>query len=182
MKRLSWVAGIVGGGGLLVASACTNGARESTLPAATALAAQAVQAGSTLVDCGPGQRVLLQQVSGVTQVQCVPGATMMGAPLSVRDGDFLQPIPVQASVNQAAYGAPVQARPVSYEPQPYPRTTTRPVATRGRTWKKSAAIVGGSTAAGAGVGALLGGGSGAKKGAVVGLVGGVVYDIATRNR
>ena len=32
------------------------------------------------------------------------------------------------------------------------------------------------------VGALLSGGSGAKKGAVVGLLGGVVYDIATRNR
>jgi hypothetical protein len=31
-------------------------------------------------------------------------------------------------------------------------------------------------------GAVLGGGSGAKKGAVVGLVGGVVYDIATRSR
>jgi hypothetical protein len=81
-----------------------------------------------------------------------------------------------------AYDAPVQARPASYEPRPYPRTTTRPVATRGRTWKKSAVIIGGSTAAGAGVGALLNGGSGAKKGAVVGLVGGVVYDIATRNR
>ena len=180
MKR--WVAGIVGGGGLLVGSACTNNAPESTSPAVTALAAQAVQAGSTLVDCGPGQRVLMQQANGVTQVQCVPGATMMGAPLSVGNGDFLQPIPVQANVPQAPYGAPVQARPVSYEPQSYPRTTTRPVATRGRTWKKSAAIIGGSTAAGAGVGALLSGGSGAKKGAVVGLVGGVVYDIATRNR
>jgi hypothetical protein len=32
------------------------------------------------------------------------------------------------------------------------------------------------------VGAILDGGSGAKKGAVVGLVGGVVYDIATRDR
>ena len=107
---------------------------------------------------------------------------MMGAPLSVRDGDFLQPIPVQASVNQAAYGAPVQARPVSYEPQPYPRDDHAPRGDPGRTWKKSAAIIGGSTAAGAGVGALLSGGSGAKKGAVVGLLGGVVYDIATRNR
>lgn len=169
MKRLGWVAGIVGVGGLLVGSAFTNNAPESTSPAATSLAPQAVQAGSTLVDCGQGQRVLLQQANGVTQVLCVPGATMMDAPLSVGNGDFLQPIPVQA-------------RPVSYEPQPYPRTTTRRVATRGRTWKKSAAIIGGSTAAGAGVGALLSGGSGAKKGAVVGLVGGVVYDIATRNR
>jgi hypothetical protein len=183
MKRLGWVAGIVGGGGLLAGSACTNKVPELTSPVATALAAQAVQAGSTLVDCGPGQRVLLQQTNGVTQVQCVPGATMTGAPLSLGGGsDFLQPIPFQASVSQVAYGAPAQARPVSYEPQPYPRTSTRRVATRGRTWKKSAAIIGGSTAAGAGVGALLSGGSGAKKGAVVGLLGGVVYDVATRNR
>jgi hypothetical protein len=182
MKRLGLLAGIVGGGGLLVASACTSAAPESTSLAATPLALQAVQAGSTLVDCGPGQRVLLQQANGVTQVQCVPGATMTGAPLFVGNGsDLLQPIPVQANVPQAAYDAPVQARPVSYEPRPYPRTTTRRVAT-GRTWKKSAVIIGGSTAAGAGVGALLKGGSGAKKGAVVGLVGGVVYDIATRNR
>jgi len=166
-----------------VGSACTNNAPESTSPAATPFASQAVQAGSTLVDCGPGQRVLLRQANGLTQVQCVPGATMTGARLSVGNGsDFLQPIPVEAKVPQVAYDAPVQARPASYEPRPYPRTTTRRVATRGRTWKKSAAIIGGSTAAGAGVGALLDGGSGAKKGAVVGLVGGVVYDIATRNR
>ena len=179
MKRLGWVAGIVGGA-LLVGSACTKSAPESISLAANSLAPQAVQSGSTLVDCGPGLRVLLQQANGVTHVQCVPGATMTGAPMFVGNGsDFLQPISVQANVPR---DAPVQARPVSYEPQSYPRTTTRPVATRGRTWKKSAAIIGGSTAAGAGVGALLNGGSGAKKGAVVGLVGGVVYDIATRNR
>lgn len=182
MKRLGAVAGIVGAGGLLVGSACSNKAPESSSLAAAPLAPQAVLAGSTLVDCGPGQRVLLQQANGVTQVQCVPGALMTGAPLFVGNGsDVPQPISMQANVPQGAYGAPVQARPVSYEPRTYPRTTPRRVATRGRTWKKSAAIIGGSTAAGAGVGALLDGGSGAKKGAVVGLVGGVVYDIATRN-
>ena len=53
---------------------------------------------------------------------------------------------------------------------------------QGRSWKKSAVIIGGATAGGAGVGAVLGGGSGAKKGAVVGLVGGTIYDIATRNK
>jgi len=51
-----------------------------------------------------------------------------------------------------------------------------------RTWKKSALIIGGSTAAGAGVGAIMGGKSGAVKGGVVGLVGGTIYDIATRNK
>ena len=51
-----------------------------------------------------------------------------------------------------------------------------------RSWKKSAIIIGGSTAAGAGVGAVMGGKSGAVKGGVVGLVGGTIYDIATRNK
>ena len=43
-------------------------------------------------------------------------------------------------------------------------------------------VGGGTTAAGAGVGAVLDGKDGAKKGAVVGLLGGTIYDIATRNK
>jgi hypothetical protein len=173
MKGFGWVAGIVAAGALVAASAYTNKRPES---APAPLAPNAVQAGSTLVDCGPGQDVLLRQANGVTQVQCVPGM-VTGAPLSLGNGsDLLQPIPMQANVPEVVT-APVQTRPASYEPRP-----ARRVATRGRTWKKSAVIIGGATAAGAGVGAVLDGGSGAKKGAVVGLVGGVVYDIATRNR
>jgi hypothetical protein len=53
---------------------------------------------------------------------------------------------------------------------------------QGRSWKKSAVIIGGATAAGAGAGAVLSGKDGAKKGAVVGLLGGTIYDIATRNK
>jgi hypothetical protein len=177
MKWPVWIAGLVAAGGLAVGSAYTSKRPESVSVATTPLAPSSVQAGSTLVDCGQGQNVLLRQANGVTQVECVPGATMASAPLS--GGDFLQPIPVQANV---PYEAPVQVRQASYEPRPATRTSTRRVATRGRTWKKSAAIIGGATAAGAGVGAILDGGSGAKKGAVVGLVGGVVYDVATRNR
>ena len=177
MKWPVWVAGIVvAAGGLLVGSAYSSRRPESASFAPTPLAPSSVQAGSTLVDCGQGQNVLLRQANGVTQVQCVSGVPTTGAQVIGSESDFLQPIPVQASVPQV-YATPAQARPVSYEPR-----TTRRVATRGRTWKKSAAIIGGSTAAGAGLGAVLGGGSGAKKGAVVGLDGGVVYDVATRNR
>lgn len=63
----------------------------------------------------------------------------------------------------------------------YSRTPEAP-APQTRSWKKSAVIIGGSTAAGAGVGAVLDGKDGAKKGAVVGLLGGTIYDVATRNR
>jgi hypothetical protein len=175
MKWPIWVAGLVAAGGLAVGSAFTSRTSKSASAAPTPLAPGAVQAGSTLVDCGPGQNALLRQANGVTQVQCVPVATA-GTPLTA-GSDFLQPIPVQANVPYA----PAQVRQASREPAPV-RTAPRRVATRGRSWKKSAAIIGGSTAAGAGVGAVLGGGGGAKKGAVVGLVGGVVYDIATRDR
>jgi outer membrane lipoprotein SlyB len=50
-----------------------------------------------------------------------------------------------------------------------------------RSWKKSALIIGGSVAGGAGLGAVVGGGGGAKKGAAIGGVAGTIYDLATRN-
>ena len=144
MKRLGWVAGIVGGGGLLVASACTNNAPESISPAATPLAAQAVQAGSTLVDCGPGQRVLLQQANGVTQVQCVPGATMMGAPLSVGNGSTSCS---RSRSRRASTRRPMALRcrrgPSPTSPSPTrarPRAPWRPAAARGRRARPSSAV------------------------------------------
>jgi hypothetical protein len=192
MKRQGWVAFVVGAGGLLAGAACTGRTAQTTSASAATPEATAstIQAGSTLVDCGPGQRVLLQQANGVTQVQCVPAATAASTLAYGGSSDFLQPTAVQANVPvPVVYDAPVlqartavQARPAYYEPRPEPRPAVRRVATRGRTWKKSAAIIGSSTAAGAGVGALMGGGDGAKKGAVAGLLGGVVYDIATRNK
>jgi hypothetical protein len=174
MKRLGLVCGIVGSCAVLGVSACTTRNSTAAAPLATP---SAVMVGGTLIDCGPGQRALLQQANGGTQVLCVAGDATSGSRL-VSDGP--QPIPVGAQLPAVVHDAPAPARNASYEPRSAPRTTTRRAS--GRTWKKSAVIIGGSTAAGAGVGAVMGGGSGAKKGAVVGLLGGVVYDIATRDR
>jgi len=87
------------------------------------------------------------------------------------------------------YGTPVTYRPAVYTaPVEYPvaqapavRTvnTSRPAAQRtsaarledrapGRNWKKTALVIGGSTAAGAGVGGLIGGKKGALIGAAIG--------------
>jgi outer membrane lipoprotein SlyB len=85
----------------------------------------------------------------------------------------------------AVYSAPAPARTrtvASRQPVTY-RTASSDVPQKSpRSWKKSALIIGGSAAGGAGLGAILDGKSGAKKGAIVGGIAGTVYDIATRNK
>jgi hypothetical protein len=51
-----------------------------------------------------------------------------------------------------------------------------------RSWEKEVLIIGGSAGAGTGIGALAGGKKGAGVGAAAGGVGGLIYDLATRNK
>jgi len=51
-----------------------------------------------------------------------------------------------------------------------------------RSWEKEALIIGGSAAAGAGIGAVAGGKKGAGIGAASGGVAGLIYDLTTRNK
>jgi hypothetical protein len=51
-----------------------------------------------------------------------------------------------------------------------------------RSWEKDALVIGGSAGAGTAIGALAGGKKGAGVGAAAGGVGGLIYDLATRNR
>ena len=53
---------------------------------------------------------------------------------------------------------------------------------RHRSWKKSALVIGGSSAAGAGVGALVGGKKGALIGAAAGGAAGTVYEVRKRHK
>jgi uncharacterized protein YcfJ len=62
------------------------------------------------------------------------------------------------------------------------RTRPRYVLVRRRPFYRSAAIVGGSAAGGALIGALAGGGKGAAVGALVGGGGGLIYDRATHKK
>lgn len=61
---------------------------------------------------------------------------------------------------------------------------TRPAPQHGtkRSWEKEALIIGGSAGAGTAIGALAGGKNGAAVGAAAGGVGGLIYDLATRNK
>jgi len=101
------------------------------------------------------------------------------------------PAPEVAPEPVAAAPAPVVNRAASVRRTPfvthvvYPkrhRRYRRQVVVRRRPWSHSAAIVGGSALAGAGVGALAGGGHGAIVGGLVGGVGGLIYDRKTHKK
>lgn len=51
-----------------------------------------------------------------------------------------------------------------------------------RSWEKDALIIGGGAGAGAAIGAIAGGGKGAAIGGAAGGIGGLIYDIATRDK
>ena len=90
--------------------------------------------------------------------------------------------PMAYPVNQ------VRAVPAVYETAPAPRSVyTEPRATRtapstverssGRDWKKTAMVIGGTTAAAAGVGAIFGGKKGALIGAAIGGGASTIYEV-----
>jgi hypothetical protein len=196
-------------GGLLVANSGRSASAQSSL-AGPAVVSQSDANRTTLVNCGEGRQALVftDPRTGQSQVQCVgaeaslTGAMTPGMASAMPVSQFVPAIvPAQPAPSQVVYRDPVvpaarstarrssapRARTASNstystaEPS-YSRGSAVEPAQQGRSWKKSAIIIGGSTAAGAGVGAVLDGKDGAKKGAVVGLLGGTIYDIATRNK
>jgi hypothetical protein len=154
--------------------------------------------GHVMVNCGPGQQALIRPLlmngQSVSQVDCV--ATGVASPAGVQA--YAQPGYPQPGYAQPAY-AVAQAAPtptyVSY-PESAPRAvpSARRVAYRssgdyveyvpprrqGRTWKKSAVIIGSSAGIGAGVGAAISGKKGALIGAAIGGGGAAIWDQATR--
>jgi hypothetical protein len=94
--------------------------------------------------------------------------------------------PLFEPVGAAAYVAPASpTRRVVRSRRVYRTHSYRPrtrVVVRRRPFKHSVAIVGGSAAGGAAIGALAGGGKGAIAGGLVGGVGGLVYDRLTHKK
>ena len=193
-------------GGLALGAIVVAGSRyvttpvQASIPAPSLGSTQLVSQGAglasnpVLVDCADGQRALVKHVSvggqAVAQVQCV-GAPLM-APASAFDDMSMPAAPAYGAARAypvamsrpAVYSAPapVRTRTVAAR-QPVYRTASSDMPyKRTRSWKKSAIIIGGSAAGGAGLGAIVGGKRGAVKGAVIGGIAGTVYDIATRNK
>lgn len=105
------------------------------------------------------------QVGAVGVVQGLTGAYYQLVPVT----SGTQPVSYAARVSQPQYL-------VQEAPRPVQRTVVRREA--GRDWKKTALLVGGSTATGAGVGAIFGGKKGALIGAAIGGGASTLYESA----
>jgi hypothetical protein len=90
----------------------------------------------------------------------------------MRDDNGLHPVEVHERANRAE---------LAREPSVVETRAERPHAQK-RSWEKDALIIGGSAGAGTLIGAVAGGGKGAAVGASAGGIGGLIYDLATRDK
>jgi len=128
-----------------------------------------------LVSCGAGQQTLVRQVwlngQPTSQVECVQGATTRGV---VYPSARLQTVSNQPVVYDEVIEAPRVVRTTQA------RQATRTVSQPRRSWQKTALIIGGSSAAGAGVGGIIGGKKGALIGAAIGGGSSTIYEAIKR--
>jgi hypothetical protein len=181
MRRSVGIA-LLGAG--LAATGCGQGTRAQApgagfdqLSGAGAPATLSGPATPVAVNCGPGRQALIRSslIDGqaVSQVDCVAAP---GAPAS---------LPEMVSMTDYGYrdaAVPVyapSARPAVYRTVQYEPARQAP-ARSGRTWQKSAIIIGSSAGVGAGVGAAVGGKKGALIGAAIGGGSAAIWDQATR--
>jgi hypothetical protein len=150
-------------------------------------AALSPTASNVAMNCEPGQQAVVRQALVGREMQvsinCVTGGQM------------------QPMVYTDEYGRPIQtmgpqALPVGYSPAGLVRPIAQPVAVapvrrtastartttreNGRSWQKTALIIGGSTGAGAGIGGIIGGKKGALIGAAIGGGSASIYEAVKR--
>ena len=129
--------------------------------------------------------------AGVVQYDARGDAYQLARPMFASERVDLANDPYAARV-PAAY--PATVRPASYDPYsvsapaPAPRRVVASTNTRsttrvdrsGRDWTKTAMVIGGTTAAGAGLGAIFGGKKGALIGAALGGGAGTLYEVKNK--
>ena len=187
---------LVLGFGALAATGCSSGTPVAAAPSTAVTAAAAAPGAAPIaVNCGPGQQALIRPSllagQAISQVECVPisgivssGMVGSGLPGAATVG---YPGVGGGPVAAAYYDAPrmVEA-PVVYRPAARPvsyRAAPQVVARRsGRSWQKSAIIIGSSAGVGAGVGGAVKGKKGALLGAAIGGGAATIWDQVTRRR
>ncbi len=93
-------------------------------------------------------------------------------PVYLRDNEGLHPVSVKRNVTRDQ----ITRSPAVIERQAEPAHANK------RSWEKEALIIGGSAGAGTVIGAVAGGKKGAGIGAAAGGVGGLIYDLLTRDK
>ncbi len=176
-------------GALLLAGCSAADLPETRVQAfnATPSAAQTLPGAPMAVSCEPNQRAVVHPVlmNGITvsQVDCVSSALAPVAAPAFQPG-VASPMPVSYGLQYpveaprvvpATYSAPR----VTETPRSVPTRASR-VEPQGRSWKKSALIIGSSAGVGAGVGGAVGGKKGALIGAAIGGGGATIWDQMTR--
>jgi hypothetical protein len=127
--------------------------------------------GQAMVQCEPGQHAVVNQsaIDGrtITSVNCATDAPLAYQPRAAYQEPIYQPAP------------PVRPRPAvirSEEPSAAPATQVVAERKPARSWQKRAMVIGGSSGAGAGLGAIIGGKKGALIGAAIGGGAGTIYE------
>jgi hypothetical protein len=174
--------------GALAVTGCSSGTPVAAAPSAAITAATAAPgAVPVAVNCGPGQQALIRPSllagQAISQVDCVPVSGMPGAATVGYPGVGGAPVAAAYYDAPRLVEAPVvyrpAARPVSYRPASAPRAVER---RSGRSWQKSAIIIGSSAGVGAGVGGAVKGKKGALLGAALGGGAATLWDQVTRKR
>jgi hypothetical protein len=93
-------------------------------------------------------------------------------PVYLRENDGLHPVQIQPNATREQ----VIQSPAIVERRAEPAHSNK------RSWEKEALIIGGSAGAGTAIGAVVGGKKGAGIGAAAGGVGGLIYDLMTREK
>lgn len=157
---------------------------------------QTANAGGMVVGCAPNQQTIVRPVvlNGVTmsQVECVAAAAPGFAPAAYAPAagmpgvvpasyGYAQPVAQQPLEDARVVSAPSAVRAAQPRRVVYQRVPERAVRS-GRSWQKSAIIIGASSGIGAGVGAAVGGKKGALIGAALGGGASAIWDQVTRNK
>jgi hypothetical protein len=138
-------------------------------------------AGSVATPSGPmkGTIIPITLADGRTAQLVIPQRQASDArSVYLVDTDGLHPVQLKENASRREVsGAPtiVQRRSEAQRPSEPQRATKR-------SWEKEALIIGGSAGGGAAIGALAGGKKGAGVGAAAGGVGGLIYDLLTRDK
>jgi len=138
---------------------------------ADASGAQQPVASGLQLRCEPGQRAVIRNVGEATAAECVGGATSDAGYTTTRAA-LTYPVSEVGQVRPAVHTSAVAAQ---------PRVRRALVERRPRRdWKQTAMVIGGSGAAGAGLGAIFGGKKGALIGAAIGGGAGTLFEVKKR--